>query len=429
MRVSNYESTSMMTAANPGMLDRFARKTLLHLFENLSYGRLVLNEGDSVFTFGDEAEGIGLQAEIKVNDLAFYRRVLFGGSIGAAESYMAGEWDTPGLPSVVRLMSRNMQVVESMERGLVALVNPLRKLAHFFKRNTRKGSKNNISAHYDLSNEFFASFLDRTMMYSSAIFPHENASLEEASRFKLETICRKLDLGPNDHVVEIGTGWGGFAVYAVQHYGCKVTTTTISQEQYDFAKARIEAAGLEDRIELLLKDYRDLDGAYDKLVSIEMIEAVGHQFLDTYFEVCSRLLKPDGIMLIQAITMPDDRYESALQEVDFIKKYIFPGSFIPSVGAMVGAMARATDLRLVNLTDQTRHYAETLACWTRNFRANSGKVIDENFGEAFRRMWTYYFGYCEGGFRERVIGSAQLVFAKPLHREAPLSLKPQIVEA
>lgn len=411
MSLENTELAVHSVSESPSLLDRFARNTLHRILTNLSQGNLTLVEGSDRFEFGDT---VGPRAELFIHHPSFYRSVLFGGTIGAAESYMAGHWDTSDLTAVVRIICRNMDAMGEMDSGLTRLVKPLRKLAHFFRRNTRAGSRKNIEAHYDLSNDFFASWLDRSMMYSAATFPNPHASLETASRYKLDTICRKLRLGPDDHVLEIGTGWGGFAIHAAKHYGCRVTTTTISKEQYDWAKRRVEEEGLEYHITLLQQDYRDLTGTYDKLVSIEMIEAVGADFVDTYFQACSSLLKPDGVMLIQAITMPEDRYEDALREVDFIKKYIFPGSFIPSIGAMVKASGLG-GLNLIHLEDQAAHYSKTLKLWLENFQAKAHLPEIADFGDKFKRMWHWYLAYCEGGFAERVIGSAQLVFAKPRH--------------
>jgi cyclopropane-fatty-acyl-phospholipid synthase len=258
------------------------------------------------------------------------------------------------------------------------------------------------------------------MMYSSAVFEREDMSLEEASEAKLDRICRKLELSAEDHVLEIGTGWGGFAEYAARHYGCRVTTTTISREQYEFARQRIEAAGLSDRVELLLKDYRDLDGEYDKLVSIEMIEAVGHEYMDTYFDQCARLLRKDGMMLLQAITIADQRYQTALKSVDFIQRYIFPGGFLPSMTAMLDSVTRTTDMRIYHLEDIGEHYAETLKHWREGFARNLNRIWSMNYGEEFLRMWHYYYCYCEGAFRERAIGNVQVLFVKPGSRRDPL---------
>jgi len=301
---------------------------------------------------------------------------------------------------------------------------PLQKTLHWMARNTRGGSSRNIQAHYDLGNDFFQLFLDPTMMYSSGIFEHLQMTLEEASIAKLERICRKLDLKPGDRVIEIGTGWGGFAMHAARHYGCHVTTTTISPSQHAMARERIAAAGLSEQIDLLLTDYRDLGtrgGQYDKLVSIEMIEAVGHHYYDTYFRQCSELLKPEGAMLLQAITIADQQYEVAKNSVDFIQRYIFPGSCIPSVTAISDSLARVTDLRLTHLEDIGPHYATTLRLWHDNFDAQLDAVRALGYPETFIRMWQFYLCYCEAGFIERVIGDAQLLLIKPQCRLPPLT--------
>ncbi|MEY3411259.1 MAG: hypothetical protein RL593_835, partial [Pseudomonadota bacterium] len=290
---------------------------------------------------------------------------------------------------------------------------------HIVNKNTQAGSRRNIAAHYDLGNDFFKLMLDPTMMYSSAIFENSKQSLEDASLAKLKSICKKLDLNKHDHVLEIGTGWGGFAIYAAKNYGCKITTTTISQQQYLLAIERIKAAGLEDKIEVLLSDYRDLTGTYDKLVSIEMIEAIGHQFYDTYFAQCGRLLKPSGMMLLQAITIADQRYASALKSVDFIQRYIFPGSCIPSVTAMLNSITKSTDLRLFNLEDIGPHYATTLAKWRDNFFEHIDAIRGMGYPETFIRMWDFYLCYCEGGFEERALGDVHMLLVKPENRRSP----------
>ncbi len=405
-------------AARPrlSLLQRIARDFLITRMNALEDGSLLLCEGDVQLILGRERQP---SAELQVLDPAFYEAILMGGSLGAAESYCAGHWDSPDLVALIALMSRNIDISNGLESGLARLTQPLLRLAHGYKRNTRRGARRNIKAHYDLSNQFFARFLDPTMMYSSAVFPYVGATLEQASHYKLERICRKLQLSSSDHLLEIGTGWGSMAIWAALNYGCQVTTTTISQAQYDYAKARIEAAGLSDRITLLRSDYRDLRGTYDKLVSIEMIEAVGANYLGRFMGQCADLLKPDGAMLLQAITMPDHRYRQALREVDFIKRYIFPGSFIPSIGAITVAAGEHGDLRLTHLEDQTPHYAETLRHWRQNFEGSKALAEFEN-EESFQRMWRYYFCYCEGGFRERVIASTQMLFTKPGNRMAPM---------
>ena len=345
------------------------------------------------------------------------------GSIGAAEAFMTRDWVTPDLTKLVQLLVRNMDILDQMEGGLAALSRPILKMFHRLNQNTEKGSRRNIAAHYDLGNEFFALFLDPSMMYSSGIFPHADATMAEASFHKLETICQKLSLCESDTVVEIGSGWGGFAIHAAKHYGCHVTTTTISDEQYKLAAQRIAEEGLEDKISLLKQDYRALEGRYDKLVSIEMIEAVGWKFYPTFFEKCASLLKDDGVMLMQAITIQDQRYEQAKKSVDFIQRYIFPGSCIPSIHALNAAAMEASDVRLVDQEDFAGHYARTLRAWLNAFKQNEDKVIEQGYSETFRRMWEFYLCYCEGGFKERAIGVSHLMYAKPNHLNEPHSLQ------
>jgi len=407
-----------------GFTDRIARNAMLALLSRIEFGELMLIEGDNIHRFGHRTEGFPCRARIKVLDSRFWGDVGFGGSIGSGEAYMQGFWQCDDLTSLVRIFVRNRHVLDRLDSGLSRLTMPINKLIHFFRRNTRRGSRENIAAHYDLGNDLFSLFLDDTMMYSCGIFEHPDASMKQASLAKIDRICQKLDLQPEDRVIEIGTGWGGFAIHAARHYGCHVTTTTISKEQFNYAQQMVREAGLEDRITLLFRDYRDLDGTYDKLVSIEMIEAVGPQFLDTYFEKCSSLLKPEGIMLLQAITMADQRYDEAARSVDFIQKYIFPGGFIPSVTAMSGAVARKTDLRLFHMEDIGEHYAKTLRLWRERFFRNSDSVRTLGYDEAFIRMWEYYLCYTEGGFEERVIGTAHLLFIKPLCRRE--SILPQL---
>jgi len=304
-------------------------------------------------------------------------------------------------------------VVDGMEGGLAKLSAPVVKWFHSLNENTEKGSRRNIAAHYDLGNDLFELFLDPTMMYSSGIFPTKEASMEDASLNKLEIICQKLQLSPEDHLLEIGTGWGSMAIYAAKHYGCKVTTTTISEEQYQWANNRIQEEGLTEQITLLKSDYRNLEGQYDKLVSVEMIEAVGWKYYNTFFEKCSSLLKPDGLMLIQAITILDQRYESARKNVDFIQRYIFPGSCIPSIHALNSASMESSDMRMVKLEDYGQHYARTLKAWQTTFMAKLDQVRQQGYSEEFIRMWQFYLSYCEGGFAERQLGLAHMFFAKP----------------
>jgi len=397
-------------------LDHIARKAVLSLLNKLKQGRITIIEDHQRTPFGQKSNASSLQADVTVHHSQFYSRILFGGSMGAAEAYMERLWSTDDLTVVMRILALNQQAFADMERGLARLTAPFYKFYHFARKNTKGGSRKNILAHYDLGNDFYALFLDETMTYSCGIFERQDSTLREASEAKYDRICRKLNLTTDDRVLEIGTGWGGFAVHAAGNYGVHVTTATISDEQHQFAQNRIKAAGLEDRITLLKKDYRDLSGKFDKLVSIEMIEAVGHHFYATFFQTCSRLLKDDGMMALQAITIGDQIFNRHKRSVDFIKRYIFPGSCIPSITAISNAVAKATDLRLVQLEDITPHYARTLREWRRRFFANIDKVREMGYSDTFIRMWEYYLCYCEGGFAERYIGDVQMLFTKPLCR-------------
>ena len=398
-------------------LDRLARKAVLSLLKRLVHGQITIVEDHHRYHFGVLSNQVSLQAVITVHHPQLYTRIFFGGSIGAAEAYMEGLWSADDLTTVMRILALNQRAFEDMEKGLARLTAPLYKFYHFIRKNTKKGSRENILAHYDLGNEFYSLFLDDTMTYSCGIFEHEKSSLKDASVAKYDRICRKLMLNPGDRVVEIGTGWGGFAVHAARNYGVKVTTTTISDEQHEFARSRFRDAGLQSQITLLQKDYRDLSGKFDRLVSIEMIEAVGHQYLKTFFRTCSRLLKDDGLMALQAITIGDQIFDRHKRTVDFIKRYIFPGSCIPSVTAISNAIARATDLRLVHLQDITPHYARTLREWRRRFFDRIERVRVLGYSDTFIRMWEYYLCYCEGGFAERYIGDVQMLFVKPMFRQ------------
>lgn len=398
-----------------------AKHKILQRLKHLHTGQLTLIDGEETHSFGQTSTE--LHAVIKVHDSRFYGEIAFGGSIGAGEAYMLGYWTTDHLTELVRIMCINQSVMDALEGGYQWLTKPILKVLHWLNSNTTEGSRKNIAAHYDLGNELFQLFLDPTMMYSSAIFNHQTQTLQQASELKLKTICDKLDLKPTDHVIEIGTGWGGFAIYAAKHYGCRVTTTTISKQQFSLAKLRVEAAGLSDKITLLLEDYRHLDGVFDKLVSIEMIEAVGHQFYDTYFAKVGALLKPDGLALIQAITITDQRYESAKSSVDFIQRYIFPGSCIPSNTAMLNSITRMSDMRLIDLEDIGPHYATTLGMWRMNFFKNINQVRALGYSEEFIKMWEFYFCYCEGGFIERALGDVHLLLAKPNNKRDTLTPK------
>jgi cyclopropane-fatty-acyl-phospholipid synthase len=400
-------SAARPRAASPGSL---ARRLVLKRLERIARGRLSLREDGDVLEFGDGSPTPS--ATVTVHDPAFYAELAFGGSVGAAESFMLGHWSVDDLTALATVMLRNRATLDAMEGGLARVSDPLRRAAHWLHRNTRAGSRRNISAHYDLGNDFFELFLDETMMYSCALFERPEMTLAEASVAKLEAICRKLDLHRGDRVLEIGAGWGGFAIHAARTRGCHVTTTTISPSQHALAVERVRAAGLEDRITVLLEDYRDLRGTYDKLVSIEMIEAIGHQYFGEFFARASERLARDGRMLLQSITIADRHYARARDEVDFIKRYIFPGCCIPSVSALAGAMAAASDLRIEHLEDIGPHYATTLARWRDNFLANRERVRALGYPESFCRMWEFYLAYCEAGFAERALGDVQMVLTR-----------------
>ena len=390
-------------------------KIVFTQLNKISIGSLSLQDGKSRHTFGDQKDK-KLHAEIFVHDPKFYRFVVFGGSIGSSEAFMSGYWSSPNLTNVIRIFAVNAHLTDELESKFNFLIRPFFRVIHYLNKNSQRNSKRNISAHYDLSNNFFKLFLDETMMYSSAIFKTRNQTLNAASLNKLDIICQKLNLKPTDHVVEIGSGWGGFAIFAAENYGCKVTTTTISQQQFSYTRNLINKKKLGNKITLLFEDYRNLEGKYDKLVSIEMIEAVGHHYYHEYFKKINTLLKPDGIALIQAITIRDQRYSQALQNVDFIQKYIFPGSCIPSVEIIQKNLTRETDMIISDLENINHHYAKTLNLWKKAFNKNQNKIIKLGFDERFIRMWNFYFSYCEGGFAERAINDFHILMSKPLNR-------------
>jgi len=396
-------------------LNRTCRATLHKAFAKIDSGHVLIEDPIDQVSFG-HTDHVDLRALVHIKDVDVYRKMILGGTLAAAEAYLDGHWTTNDLTSLLRIMARNLEQLQEINRKSAFWLGPYRRFSRWMRRNSKSGSQRNIAAHYDLSNDFFQLMLDRTMMYSSGIFEHDEATLEEASIAKIERICRKCDLDSSKHVLEIGTGWGGFAIHAAKTYGCHVTTTTISREQYRFAEQRIKEAGLEDRITLLLADYRDLRGQYDHVVSIEMIEAVGRKYLDTYFQACSQLLKPSGTMVLQAITIPDERIDAYSNEVDFIQKYVFPGGFLPSYHLITRSLYRKTDLRLIHAEDFGMHYARTLAMWRENFHANIAKIRVLGMDDTFRRLWDYYLSYCEAGFLERQIGVGQLVLSKPKYR-------------
>jgi cyclopropane-fatty-acyl-phospholipid synthase len=394
------------------LIERFSGGLLRKTMRGLQFGQIVLEQGDQSERFGDLSQ-VALSGHVKVLAPRFYRRILSDGVLGAAESYLEGEWVSDELTDVFRVLLKNEHVIAKFSSSLTWLSSLGHRLQHFRNRNSRAGSRRNIHEHYDLGNSFFELFLDPSMMYSSAIFPSEQTSLEEGSMEKVDRACRQLQLKPNDDLVEIGTGWGTLAIHAASRYGCRVTTTTISDEQYRMATQRVAAAGLQDRVTVLKRDYRDLTGSFDKLVSIEMIEAVGRRYLPGYFEKCSQLLKDDGAMLIQAIVLPEQRYAGYEESVDFIQKYIFPGGFLPSISMMQQFVTQKTPLRMLALDDFGMHYARTLRLWNERFHEQLDAVRALGFDERFIRMWRYYLCYCEAAFLERAIGLVQVLWAKP----------------
>ncbi|MDI9271487.1 cyclopropane-fatty-acyl-phospholipid synthase family protein [Stenotrophomonas sp. PFBMAA-4] len=403
--------TPSVALPRAGTLDAFLRRRLLAQLAPLRDGQLRVRDA-----FGEVLLGNGhgpLQATVTIDDPAFYRKVAAQGSVGAGESYIHGDWRCDDLVSLVRLLVRNRDLLDGMERGPARAAGWLLRGWNRLRRNSREGSRRNIAAHYDLGNDFFALFLSPDLMYSSALYAQADEPLEVASTRKLDRICQQLRLQPGDRVVEIGTGWGGFAVHAARNYGCHVTTTTISAEQHALAVQRVQDAGLQDRVSVLMQDYRDLQGQFDKLVSIEMIEAIGAEFLETYMGTLQRLLKPEGVALLQAITIEDHRYEQARRSVDYIKRFVFPGSFIPSINAIMAAKTRASDLQLVAQQDFGHSYALTLRAWRQRFLAQRAAVQAQGFDERFCRLWEFYLAYCEGGFLERSIGVSHLLLARP----------------
>ncbi len=409
--------TSAPAHPRPGPGQRFVRSGILSKLGALTGGVLTLRD-----TLGEQRFGVpasdGLEATITVADASLYTDVALRGVLGAGEAYAAGAWVADDLVAVVRLLLRNRPLLTKLDGGLARLSRPLLRGALALNRNNRRGSRRNIEAHYDLGNAFFALFLDDTMTYSAGIFDEAGTTLREASLAKYDRLCRKARIGPNDHVLEIGCGWGGFAEYAASQYGCRVTATTISRRQAAYARDRIEAAGLADRVRIVEQDYRDLTGTYDRIVSIEMIEAVGHSFLDTFAETCSARLRPGGVMALQAITIDDRHYDRARRTMDFIKRYIFPGSFIPSVKAINDAFVRSSTLRLRDMRDIGPDYAETLRRWRERFLARRDDVRAMGFPSSFVRLWEYYFAYCEAGFREGFLGDVQLVLTQPARHDA-----------
>lgn len=399
---------------------RMAARLVRQALRRLTQDAIVLEDPDGRACFGRPG---GLSATVTVHDPRCYCRVLTGGSLGAAESWIDGQWTCDDLTTLVRIFLRNPQAMQRLHGPWSWLKSLVAATQHLLRRNTRRQAQRNIQAHYDLGNDFFALMLDETLSYSCAIFPRPDASLAEASRCKLHRVCQKLELTAGDEVLEIGSGWGGFALYAARHYGCRVTTTTISPAQYELARQRVRQAGLEDRVQVLLRDYRDLTGQYDKLVSIEMIEAVGHEYFATFFRQMGRLLRPQGRMLLQAIVIRDPLFAQHRHSVDFIRQHIFPGGCLPSITALGEAMQRASDLRLVHLEELSEHYVRTLRAWRQRFVQNLPQVRALGYSERLIRTWLYYLGYCEAAFAQRQVNVVQMLLAQPQCLLDPLTLR------
>ena len=393
-------------------LDKRCRSIVFSVLAKIDYGQIELVDNGQRFLFPEFAENKSLLGRINIHDTSVYRDFVKGGSIGAAEAYIAGKWSSPDLTAVIRIFARAQQQTDALEQKKPWLTKLKYALLHRSNRNSQAGSKKNILAHYDLGNELYSRFLDPQMMYSSAIYPQEGATLAEAQQHKLLTICQRLELKASDHLLEIGTGWGGLAIYAAQHYGCKVTTTTISDAQHAYAKQRIEELGLTEQITLLKKDYRDLTGEYDKLVSIEMIEAVGFEYLPSFFQQCNQRLKPGGKLLIQSITIADQRFDYYKHNVDFIQRYIFPGGFLPSVTVLTQNLTQHTELVTESISDIGLDYAKTLAHWREAFLNAWSELTQFGYDEKFKRLWLYYFAYCEGAFLERSTSTVHLLARK-----------------
>jgi cyclopropane-fatty-acyl-phospholipid synthase len=393
-------------------LDKRCRSIVHSVFEKLSYGQLEIVEGSTHLLFPKSTSEPGMKGKIHIHHASVYKDFVKGGSIGVAEAFIDGKWSSPDLTSVIRIFAKAQQQTDALDQKKSWLNKIKNSLFHWQNRNSQSGSKRNILAHYDLGNELYTRFLDPEMMYSSAIYPTKEATLAQAQLHKLETICQKLELTSSDHLLEIGTGWGGLAIYAAQHYGCKVTTTTISDAQFDYANERVNQLGLADKITLLKKDYRELTGTYDKVVSVEMIEAVGLEFLPSFFQQCNDRLKTGGKLLIQSITIADQRFESYKSNVDFIQRYIFPGGFLPSITVLSQHITQHSSMTIESLSDIGLDYAKTLADWRTAFLNKWTELTEFGYDEEFKRLWLYYLAYCEGAFLERATSTVHLVARK-----------------
>lgn len=417
MNSQSLAAVPLATPHIPPFVLRLLRQSVFKTMNSLQSGQLQVTEPDgSSHLLGREGAP---RYQVRVCDLKFYAYLAFGGSTGAGQGWILGLWDTPDLVEVTRLFVRERDTLSAMDSGgLAALRTPVYKLLEWRRRNTKDGSGRNIRAHYDLGNDFFKLFLDDSLTYSAAVFADDATPLAQAQQAKYELICRKLDLQPGDRVLEIGTGWGGMALHAARHHGVHITTTTISEEQFALASQRIHEAGLEQQIQVLKRDYRDLDGQYDKIISIEMIEAVGHEFLPVYFKQLEKLLAPHGQVLIQAITIQDQFYDEMRHGTDFIREYVFPGGHLPCNREMLRVSAGHTGLRLFDLEDFGQDYARTLRHWRQAFHAHLPQVRSLGYSQEFCRLWDFYLASCEAGFTESTTSVVHAHFTMPgCHRE------------
>lgn len=392
-------------------LSSFFKKQILKKFKNLQIGYIELKEKEDLYFFGDSSSKVKVRVSILSSE--FYILLGSAGVLGAAEAYVAGCWKSDNLVGLIRIILQNKHLMSNLESGWSVIFKPINNFIHWSRKNSLSGSKKNIIAHYDLSNDFYKLWLDQTMTYSCAIFNNKSTSLKEASIEKIDRICRKIKLNAKDSILEIGTGWGSFSLYVAKKYGCHITTTTISDAQYDYVMQKIKEENLLDRITLLKSDYRNLEGKFDKIVSIEMIEAVGHQYVPIYFNKVSSLLVEDGLFALQTITFNDQNFDIYKNSVDFIKKYIFPGSCLTSILQIVSTMKKYTDFSISHIEDITFHYARTLKIWRENFINRKISIRKLGFSDELINIWEFYFVYCEAGFRERNIGDYQIIFSKP----------------
>lgn len=405
-------------AAAPGFLERALRDATLSRLEGLERGALAIEDAGARHELGRSPADDPLSATVVVRRPSFWSSLALRGSVGAGESWMRGDWDCDDLASAVRIVLRHREVMDGLDSGLARLAAPALRALHALRGNSRAGARRNISAHYDLGNDFFGEILDETMTYSCGIFESAEATLADASRAKIARLCRKLELRPSDHLLEIGTGWGALAAFAAKEHGCRVTSVTISREQHAAAVERVRREGVSDRVSVLLHDYRDVKGSFDALVSVEMIEAVGDRRLGEFFRTCGSLLVPEGRMALQAITIRDCEFERHLRSVDFIKAHVFPGSCIPSTAALLDRVARETDLRLVHLEDLTPHYVRTLREWRHNLEGGWRRLRERGYSEEMLRGFEFYLAYCEAGFAERYLGDVQALLVRPGWRGA-----------